>query len=183
MNTRSYNLWKTFNKLVEQAVGDIQVEINTALGTTYTIDFYSEQAVSTYPSVRTRFLQWDGRDRRHFMARVEMEVYHNDLSDSPDYGLVRLISSSLLEKLGFSTKRDGFYSDHPIQDIFDDAVSPALQDPFRLELDNPSGRLKLDSPESERAEVDNATGWRDVPESDPDTLRAQILLKLYYRGD
>ena len=182
MNTRGYNLWHTFNKLVAQAVTEIEAEINDALGTSHVIDFYVEEPVTTYPAVRTRFLQWDGRERRHFMARVEMEIYHHDINEPRDYGLIRLISSSLLDKLGFSTKRDGFYVDHPIQDIFDDAVDPALQDPFRLELDNPSGRLKLDEA-SERNEVDNSTGWRDLPEEDPDFMHAQILFKLFYRGD
>jgi hypothetical protein len=182
MNTRSYNLWRTFNKLVAQAVDEIEAEINAALGTSYNIDLYIEEPVTTYPSVRTRFLQWDGRDRRHFMARVEMEVYHHDLSDPPDHGLTKLISSSLLEKLGFKHSRDGYYIDHPIQDIFADPSSPELQDPFRLELDDLAGSLKLDSA-SERTEVPNSTGWRDVPETDPELMHAQILFKLYYRGD
>lgn len=183
MNTRGYNLWKTFNKLVEQAVAEIESEINTALGTSYSIDFYAEEAVTTYPSVRTRFVQWDGKDRRHFMARAELEVYHQDSGPSRDYSLPKLISSSLLGKLGFSSVRDGYYADHPIQDIFDDPVSPALQDPFRIEMDSLAGRLKLDDPASERNELDNSTGWRDVPESDPDIMHSQILLKLFYRGD
>ena len=183
MNTRGYNLWQSFNKLVEEAVGEIETEINVALGTSYAIDLYIEEPVLTYPAVRTRFVQWDGHDRRHFMARAEMEVYHQDAGDPPDYGLSKLITSSLLDKLGFKTSRDGFYANHPIKDYFDDPVSPALQDPFRIELDTLTGRLKLDDPAAERTEVDNSTGWRDVPESDPDIMHSRILLKLFYRGD
>ncbi|MGV3524237.1 MAG: hypothetical protein ACO1RX_08435 [Candidatus Sericytochromatia bacterium] len=182
MNPRFYNLWKSFNALLGQAVAELETELNTALGTSYSFSTVIDGVSSSYPSVCSRFIQAEGRERKHLLARVRVEVIHEDSGAPHDAGLLKLVLGSLDSKLGLRTSRDGLYAYHPIYDFFSNPADPPVQDPFRLEPDSAGGRLKLDEPDA-RAELDNASGWRDVPDTDPAIMRYQTHFKLFYRGD
>lgn len=105
LSTLTFDVKATVNTLIASLIAIIQGEINTALSTSYTINVLTQLPVISYPSV---VLTWPEQDSPAENNRkygfLNIGLFTESSPENPDDMLPSLIGSSLLERLGFTSK-------------------------------------------------------------------------------
>jgi len=163
LKTTAFNVEGSFHTLLSGHVATIKTELNAALGSNYALVYHAQQQPASFPSVRGWFNQ-PGQliaARHRAGATVQVDIFAKSASAdmSEARRQVLLIRDSLMDKLGFSTQRNGFYSYFDVKDYFSNPTTPATLSRCRLEL---------------------ARGWRELPDDQPLVIRQLADFRLIF---
>lgn len=126
----------SFNKLMRQITSDVISEINSALGTTYTLEYFPNRHDEEFNSVTTWFTASSGKNRHRsglVSSRVQIDIRIREDNTIERERLASLIPNGIDSALNLSTERNDFYSYFDVFDYMSNLDPKPLLDKARIE--------------------------------------------------
>ena len=105
LSTLTFDVKATVNTLFQSIVNTIQSEVNAVLGTSHTIQTLTRLPVIDYPAFVLTWVEVDSpAENKRKYGFVNVGQFTKSSPENPDDRLPDILSSSFMDKLGFTSK-------------------------------------------------------------------------------
>lgn len=135
LETNLFNLQGTFNNFVQETIDQLVADINTDLGTSYSMAYaFQRDEESTLPYIRTWFynsgLIANGNRNE---ANCQIDLFTETSLEAPDLRFPNLIMQGFLVRSGLHTRKAIAITDKQTKDYYNNVMSPQSKKTFRIQ--------------------------------------------------